>query len=88
MSGPAGSASCEAFIEALGLKTLFAAFMGKVNQHSRLLLELLQLNIDFRVPKSLPAEHPPHRKMQDTYSVSYHPFSPTSPQKHPPESAY
>lgn len=32
MSGPAGSASCEAFIDALGLKTLFAAFMGKVNR--------------------------------------------------------
>lgn len=36
MSGPTGSASCEAFIEALGLKTLFAAFMGKVNHHLRL----------------------------------------------------
>ena len=41
MSGPAGSASCEAFIEALGLKTLFAAFMGKVNHRFRLLLEHL-----------------------------------------------
>jgi beta-catenin-like protein 1 len=30
MSGAAGSAVCEAFIEALGLKTLFSAFMGKV----------------------------------------------------------
>ena len=30
MSGVAGSAVCEAFIEALGLKTLFSAFMGKV----------------------------------------------------------
>ncbi|KAL0574666.1 hypothetical protein V5O48_007282 [Marasmius crinis-equi] len=29
MSGPAGTASCEAFIEALGLKTLFPIFMGK-----------------------------------------------------------
>ena len=44
MSGPAGSASCEAFIEALGLKTLFAAFMGKVNHHFRLLLEHLKFN--------------------------------------------
>ena len=30
MSGAAGSTVCEAFIEALGLKTLFSAFMGKV----------------------------------------------------------
>lgn len=30
MSGVAGSAICEAFIEALGLKTLFSAFMGQV----------------------------------------------------------
>lgn len=29
MSGPAGTASCEAFVEALGLKTLFSALMGK-----------------------------------------------------------
>jgi len=29
MSGVAGSAICETFIEALGLKTLFSAFMGK-----------------------------------------------------------
>lgn len=31
MSGSAGSASCEAFVEALGLKTLFSALMGKVS---------------------------------------------------------
>jgi len=30
MSGPAGAPVCEAFVEALGLKTLFIAFMGKV----------------------------------------------------------
>lgn len=30
MSGVAGTAVCEAFIEALGLKTLFSALMGKV----------------------------------------------------------
>ncbi|KAL4075820.1 Catenin-beta-like protein [Scleroderma citrinum] len=29
MSGPAGSEICSTFVEALGLKTLFAAFMGK-----------------------------------------------------------
>ncbi|KAI5124831.1 hypothetical protein M0805_005461 [Coniferiporia weirii] len=29
MSGPAGTACCETFVEALGLKTLFSAFMGK-----------------------------------------------------------
>ncbi|KAJ6539393.1 Catenin-beta-like protein [Mycena capillaripes] len=29
MSGTSGTASCEAFVEALGLKTLFSAFMGK-----------------------------------------------------------
>jgi beta-catenin-like protein 1 len=31
MSGPTGGASCEAFVEALGLKTLFSALMGKVS---------------------------------------------------------
>jgi len=31
MSGPGGSAICIAFVEALGLKTLFSAFMGKVS---------------------------------------------------------
>ena len=30
MSGAASTPICEAFIEALGLKTLFSAFMGKV----------------------------------------------------------
>ncbi|KAJ3880283.1 hypothetical protein F5051DRAFT_348506 [Lentinula edodes] len=29
MSGPAGTLNCQAFIDALGLKTLFSAFMGK-----------------------------------------------------------
>jgi hypothetical protein len=31
MSGPMGSQLCSNFVEALGLKTLFSAFMGKVN---------------------------------------------------------
>jgi len=30
MSGPSGSATCEAFVEALGLKTLFPVLMSKV----------------------------------------------------------
>lgn len=30
MSGPAGTAACETFVEALGLKNLFSTFMGKV----------------------------------------------------------
>lgn len=30
MSGPSGTAACETFVEALGLKTLFTNFMGKV----------------------------------------------------------
>jgi beta-catenin-like protein 1 len=30
MSGSNGSAVCAAFVEALGLKTLFSALMGKV----------------------------------------------------------
>ncbi|KAJ3484557.1 hypothetical protein NLI96_g5564 [Meripilus lineatus] len=29
MSGPAGTAACETFVEALGLKSLFSTFMGK-----------------------------------------------------------
>ena len=34
MSGAAGSPVCESFIEALGLKTLFSALMGKVKARS------------------------------------------------------
>lgn len=35
MSGVAGSAICEAFIEALGLKTLFSAFMGQATKKQK-----------------------------------------------------
>jgi beta-catenin-like protein 1 len=31
LSGPAGTSNCETFVDALGLKTLFSAFMGKVS---------------------------------------------------------
>lgn len=30
LAGPAGTKCCETFVEALGLKSLFSAFMGKV----------------------------------------------------------
>lgn len=36
MSGFHGSATCAAFVEALGLKTLFSAFMGKARVFSNL----------------------------------------------------
>ncbi|GJJ07565.1 hypothetical protein Clacol_001768 [Clathrus columnatus] len=32
LSGTAGTSNCETFVEALGLKTLFSAFMGKVQK--------------------------------------------------------
>ncbi|KAF8914668.1 DUF1716-domain-containing protein [Mucidula mucida] len=35
MSGPDGTAACEAFIEALGLKTLFSVFMGKLHKKQK-----------------------------------------------------
>ncbi|KAF9009026.1 Catenin-beta-like protein [Cyathus striatus] len=35
MSGPSGSATCEAFVEALGLKTLFSTFMGKPSKKQK-----------------------------------------------------
>ncbi|KAJ7700142.1 Catenin-beta-like protein [Mycena rosella] len=35
MSGTSGTASCEAFVEALGLKTLFSAFMGKTSKKQK-----------------------------------------------------
>ncbi|CAA7259804.1 unnamed protein product [Cyclocybe aegerita] len=35
MSGSAGTPVCEAFVEVLGLKTLFTAFMGKSSKHQR-----------------------------------------------------
>ncbi|EJD01453.1 DUF1716-domain-containing protein [Fomitiporia mediterranea MF3/22] len=35
MSGPAGTACCETFVEALGLKSLFSAFMGKSSKKGK-----------------------------------------------------
>jgi len=35
MSGTAGTATCEVFVEALGLKVLFSAFMGKTSKKSK-----------------------------------------------------
>ncbi|KAF5390661.1 hypothetical protein D9757_002762 [Collybiopsis confluens] len=35
MSGPSGTASCQAFVDALGLKTLFSAFMGKTTKRHK-----------------------------------------------------
>jgi beta-catenin-like protein 1 len=35
MSGPQGVEVCNAFVEALGLKTLFSAFMGKVSKKGK-----------------------------------------------------
>ncbi|KIJ70518.1 hypothetical protein HYDPIDRAFT_78492 [Hydnomerulius pinastri MD-312] len=35
MSGPAGSEICSNFVEALGLKTLFSAFMGKTSKKQK-----------------------------------------------------
>ncbi|KAG7449155.1 DUF1716-domain-containing protein [Guyanagaster necrorhizus] len=35
MSGPSGVALCEAFIEALGLKSLFSVFMGNMNKKQK-----------------------------------------------------
>ncbi|OSD04244.1 DUF1716-domain-containing protein [Trametes coccinea BRFM310] len=35
MSGPAGTAACETFVEALGLKTLFSSFMGKAGKKQK-----------------------------------------------------
>ena len=35
MSGPAGTACCETFVEALGLKNLFSTFMGKVSKKNK-----------------------------------------------------
>ncbi|KAK0453697.1 Catenin-beta-like protein [Armillaria borealis] len=35
MSGPSGTALCEAFIEALGLKSLFSIFMGNLNKKQK-----------------------------------------------------
>ncbi|KAF8845818.1 DUF1716-domain-containing protein [Paxillus ammoniavirescens] len=36
MSGPMGSQSCSNFVEALGLKTLFSAFMGKASKKQKI----------------------------------------------------
>lgn len=45
MSGPAGTSCCETFVEALGLKSLFSTFMGKVCAGS----SELSLNLSHRV---------------------------------------
>jgi hypothetical protein len=48
MSGIAGEATCEAFVEALGLKTLFPAFMGKVRSTAFVKLAGLYLRCLYR----------------------------------------
>lgn len=35
MSGPAGAAACETFVDALGLKILFSSFVGKANKKQK-----------------------------------------------------
>ena len=35
MTGPAGTSCCETFVDALGLKTLFSAFMGKASKKGK-----------------------------------------------------
>jgi len=35
MSGPSGSAACETFVDALGLKSLFTTFMGKASKKNK-----------------------------------------------------
>jgi beta-catenin-like protein 1 len=52
MSGPEGAPVCNAFVEALGLKTIFTAFMGKV---WILLYRLLLTYIPCRPSKRLKA---------------------------------
>lgn len=46
LSGVAGTANCETFVEALGLKTLFAAFMSRVIPFHSIFLYLVT-----KVPK-------------------------------------
>ena len=46
MTGPTGTACCETFVEALGLKTLFSAFMGKVNKFSSFVKNVTQISLE------------------------------------------
>lgn len=47
MSGPQGSNICTAFVEALGLKTLFSAFMGKACHYVCILKGIVSLTGTF-----------------------------------------
>jgi len=65
MSGAAGTATCETFVEALGLKTLFSAFMGKASKKSKAHAEALAsedashtLGIISSLLSNLPSEQP------------------------------
>lgn len=52
MSGPAGSEVCSNFVEALGLKTLFSALMGKVHSGLVVPTHRLQTVIGFKKAES------------------------------------
>lgn len=45
MQGEEGSANCEKFVEVLGLKTFFPAFMGKVSHDRPSWVPTVQLTI-------------------------------------------
>jgi hypothetical protein len=71
MSGPDGAPVCEAFVEALGLKTIFMAFMGKVRVFYQQILLTLH-HTTHRPPnvQNLPQQLQ-HQKMLPTASASF-----------------
>jgi hypothetical protein len=67
MQSEAGAANCEKFVEVLGLKTFFPAFMGKVSSASPVWESKL---INREKVKRRNSEQHPHLKMKNIYSVS------------------
>ena len=73
MAGPAGTKCCETFVEALGLKTLFSAFMGKVRECNLALLLLndMKARYSLRRPKRTKIHRPLFPTIQPTFSASF-----------------
>lgn len=71
MSGTAGSSICEAFVEALGLKTLFMTFMGKVCMYELLNLVLFLIVFSHQNDKKNRILKRQHQRICHISSASY-----------------
>lgn len=83
-----GTGNCERFVEMLGLKIFFSAFMGKVGRRHPLSLAPKMTDCRARANERSSGPPPPS-KTKSTSSASSSPSSPTSPPTpHPVSDSY